>query len=661
MPTPLNKGIRDFSRAIQHTVVTYTKTEDTTTHETKCPVTFSDKFSSEYTSYSDCTKTKTVTIPPVTRTTIATTTGKSETCETCKSTINTYPPITTKGTFTETIPKWRPIENKQSYLVENAMPWHPLGVCGLAKWYMADKGHPAWGVKKKIHAYNDDATEEYQGALEQTGILEAGIQTETYKNYFSEGKLASSISAISNKQKIYQGLEGFVSGAFLWRYNHHNPHDKGYTPLFTEIQDKWTQTLDGVIYPTDWVRVRVQGVKLNEDGEITHVAVITKYGTGSNPVYAIRENSYDDPFWTNSPSVLTEASCTLGYEGHIALIPLARLFEFSAEKIFYFIDDDTKNDINYDSVAIDIGSRVANSRNYPLTLSENELSEDDLDAEPYVSEEKQDGVNNLIEELDRSPLQPKESNYELEVEKEKVKDEIQKEKEKELIRPAPALEDPVGNSNTPTDSSLRFKFWEYYPNIWKLNTNTPDFSETNYPYFKTWNIGNAEVLPTFRITWFKRYPQNQDDLVGGADYIRRAIDFNRKITYTWTAWKEYTWQFTEFGTQDLKWVLGHPEIEFLHDFQTANIQTIKTNRWWDDGWTTQSSFSGEETLNNRLDFYFKAHNEELRIRNLSVIFSHGSKMNLTKNLRDGAMMPIWFNNAGGDAIFVFEFPPFNRS
>lgn len=661
MPTPLNKGIRDFSRDPIYTVVTYTKTNSTTTHETKCLTTFSDKFSSEYSSYYDCTKTTTSTIPTFTATTIDTTTGREPTCETCVSTIRTYPPTTAVNTFTETSPKWRPIENKKSYLVEQAIPWHPLGVCGLAKWYMADKGHPAWGVKRKIHIYDDDDSEEYQGALEQTGLLEAGIETEAYKGYFSEGKLSADITAISNKVKIYQGLEGFVRGAFLWRYNYHNPHDKGYTPLFTEIQTKWTQSLGGVIYPTDWIRIRVQGVKLNEDGEITEIAVVTKYGTGANPVYAIRENTFDGSFWTNSASVLRSPACTLGYEGHVAIIPIGRLFEFEDQPIFHFIDDDTKNDIDYTRIAsVDIPSNVANDWSYPLTLDENQLTEAQFQAKEYASEEKQDGVNNLIEELDRSPLQPTESNYNLEAKKEEIKEELLEVKKKDLILPISTLEDPVGNANTPTDSSLRFKFWEYYPNIWKLNTNTPEFSESNYPYFKSWNIGSEEVTPQFRITWFRRYPQNQDSLLGGVDYIRKAIDPNNEILYTWTAWKEYTWLFQKFGTQDLKWVLGHPQIEFLHDFQTANIQTIRTNKWWEDGWSTQNSFTEEETLNSRLDFYFKPHNEELITENIGAVFPAGHKMNLKANLRDQAIMPYWVNNAGGDAIFLFEFPPYNR-
>lgn len=650
---PINKGVRDYNRPDKYVVTTATKTNETTTITSKCSDTFSDIYG-VYTTSKECTGLSTSTIPSYTFTTLIPTTA-SET-DTSPTTARTYPTATTTDTWQETAPQWRDIENSRDLSVEQAIPWHPLGVCGLAKWYMADKGHPAWGVKKKIHIYDDDATDEYQGALEENGLLESGIKTDTYKNYFSEGLLDDSISAISNVQKIYQGLEGFIRGAFLWRYNLHHPWDKGYTPLFSEIQDKWTHEVDGVIYPTDWIRVKVQGVKLNEEGKVIEVALVTKYGTGSNPVWGIRENTKDGDFWTNSTSLLREPACTKGYEGHVALVPLSILFEFSDEKIFYFTDDPKKNDINYFNVLADIPSNVANDWSYPLTLEENALTEDQIKILEFAELDKQDGVSNIIKDLDVPEIAPQEPLYNVDDAKNELKKSILKKQESISFFPVPNVSDPVGNSNTP-QSSEDFLFWEYYPNIWRLNTNTPDYSSLNYPYHKSWLIDGVEVDPEFRITSFKRYSDKQNKNLKGFNYLQTSVD--DKTDYTWIAHKEYTWKFEQFGETSFTWLLGHPKLIYLHDVQVAVLQAQRTFNFEDETWELKAiSDNDHKTKDLIFSFPSKVYNQGLKIQNLSNVF--GYHFDLENNLKDQALIKRNTGKESSDAIFLFEFPQFNN-
>ena len=144
-----------------------------------------------------------------------------------------------------------------------------------------------------------------------------------------------------NERYVGQGMEGFISGSFIFRYNLQNPNNK----IFAQIEDKIWQEVDNVFYPTTWLRVKIRGVQLNNNGEIVAISLLTKYGTGDTPTFGARENFYEDSpsAWNDTPTLLSEDSSTVGYEGHTAIVELSNLWDHSDKKIFHFFANPEKN------------------------------------------------------------------------------------------------------------------------------------------------------------------------------------------------------------------------------------------------------------------------------------------------------------------------------
>jgi hypothetical protein len=341
--SPVHKGVRDYSSYIPTatTVVVETSTTYPTTGTYTYPCTNESPSTTK-----ECTSTRktssSTTRPPIpTTTTTHTVTGTwtktdsanySYATDECVSYSSACVKITvdtchltssTKSWWTRpTTTKW--IDTNNHGLVLGAFkPWQPIGACGLAKWVMADKGDPVFGVKKDIVGYTENYCD-YEGFLQDGTLLDNDIRSGHNVSIVPRGDVSP--VAICNQTEIVKGMEGYIRGSFIWRYNLENPNNK----ILDRGIDRFVTKVGDIEYPTFWKRIVVDGVQKNSNNEVNAVLVRTKYGINNAGVspYAIRENNHDGSSWDDTSVVLSESPDLL-FENEVALIPLSNLYDHS--------------------------------------------------------------------------------------------------------------------------------------------------------------------------------------------------------------------------------------------------------------------------------------------------------------------------------------------
>lgn len=599
MPTPAHKGLRDYENPINDysfTTITIANTTLNTTTISTSTFTHSlgtgDSTLTATTNVTTSTTPTTSVVPTFTRSSV---TRTQTLCLTCSPSARTS--ATNVGTsgqvYTFTQETWRSIEDSEGQKLDTAIPWQPIGVGGLAKWYMADKGDPSFGVKKDIHALQDEDAE-YKGSLEPNGILESGIRPQIYENFFKNGKFLN--DTISNEQFVGQGMEGFISGSFIFRYNIQNPNDRLFEPYLNKI----TQEVDGVAIPTGWIRVKIRGVQVNNSGQIVAIAVVTKYGAGDNASYALRENYYEDGAWTGNKSVLREKpSPKSGFEGHAEVINLSNFWDHSDKQIFHFFDNPKSSSLDEDAIASNLPSNIPSNFTYPLTIVAGE--ELQYARSKYANQVRFNRKNVLNAGF---PPDAPRVNF-----------------DEELIK-AKKLYNSLGSRlnrlpyNDPTEDSSPlskpsdekdYVLHDLLPHIFRISSDAGvdvQYSEDVFPYKKTFLINGVEVEPKIRLTKYSYLmsPQEREQAKGYDDqYLHVPVQRERNRVVRLLDWvvENYIardrWTFsphalkTTFGKQSDNYI--DPMLKgFNHDVLSLSQVMHEENR--EGVWTEISQSTG---------------------------------------------------------------------
>lgn len=650
MGTPAHKGLRDYENPFSYSFTTITLTNTTSNTSTICTEYFTHQLGTGESTKTCTTNVVTSTTP--TTSVVPTFTKSTETktntiCLTCPPTIKTKPPVGTStgtggGGYTFTEETWRSLKVDSGGGLEQEVPWLPIGLGGLAKWYMADKGDPSFGVKKRIHVMSDNVAE-HKGGKEKNGVLEAGVRPLVYENFFKNGKFLN--ATMSNERYVGQGMEGFISASFIWRYNVQNPTIRVFEPLL----DKFSQYVDGVVYPTGWIRVKIRGLKVNNSGEIVAISLVTKYGTGDTASYGLQENLHDGSVWTGTKSVLTENAQSFGFEGHTEVIELSNLWDHSDKQIFHFFNDPEKNAVDENAIASSLTTNVPSNFSYPLSAVAGV-------EESGASNANQNKVHELVRQSVGRGLTPDTPRVDLEENLRKSK--LHYDSSTTIRIGSLAYNDPTEDAvpNTKPSDNKDYILHELLPHMFRISSdagNGVQYSSSTFPYKKTFLINGVEVTPKFRLTKFLR---SDKEVPYGDLYLRKPVarNVNGLMSHVMTYWEasdRYTWTLDTFGTTDNT---QDPILQgFDHDEVSARTHFREVRDG--SGWTTGGIHGGAQIK----DFYIKGIKNPLNgysIEIAGVLSVPIGGIRFANNFADKAYHPMTSAKAtSAEAVYVFEF------